>query len=211
MSRFSKHQYSREEIRIWFKTALGRSDPKPSAVVLNSLARSFQIELNRADNAELKRLGAKTLFRFKDESPGAILEEKIGRISLLAKQMLDSITELEDFSGGYIWRYPTRDIELDEVRRLVSGLAYFAGSQETGASLRRGQPPVPWRAAARHFCFLVRDAMQEIGYRGRLSLTDPESVPVIVGAAAITWAYDRPISPAGFVSAMRDRNRAKKK
>ncbi len=44
----------------------------------------------------------------------------------------------------------------------------------------------------------------------RMKITDEKSVPAIVGAAAINWAYaiSPKIGPAGFASAMKERNRS---
>jgi hypothetical protein len=208
MGRFSKHQTSNSKIRGWFKHALDWDDPMPSAVKLDKLARLLQVLLNRTDNVEFKRAGATPLFKLKDVSPGEHLNELADKVQQLAKQMLVPIDQLEAFAGKYIWQHPTRDIPFEEVRELMKELAFFASPQKSGSV--RGQPSVPWRDAARKLSEAVRAAMQDVGYRGRLGLTDPEGVPVIVTAAAISWAYGKPISPAGFVTAMRDRDRAKK-
>jgi hypothetical protein len=72
-----------------------------------------------------------------------------------------------------------------------------------------GHPGAPWHYAAHFIAPLIQEALRTSGVHAGLSKTDPNGATAIVGAAAISWAYDIEIQEAGFAAAMKRRNRRK--
>jgi hypothetical protein len=74
---------------------------------------------------------------------------------------------------------------------------------------KMGRTPERWHEAARLIATAIKEALREAGYRGSLSMIDEKSFIVLVGAAAINWAYKIDIEAAAFATAMRGRDRRK--
>jgi hypothetical protein len=207
MSRIANRTIAYSEIGKWFRGALRQGDPTPSNEALDRLAREFQVLLNRANNAELRRIGKLTPRDEKDASLAEWHSERIQKLGSAAKALIDAANEYERDIGN-VFQAPDRDWSMDELREMLLGIAVFAGPVEPAAPVR-GRRAVPWHDAASKFAKLVAQAMRDVGYSGSLRITDPGSVTSVVTAAAISWAYGKKLSPEGLVTNMRKRRRGK--
>jgi hypothetical protein len=198
-------------VRRWFDDALGKDDPKPSRAACERLAREFQIIINRQNNAELKSNGPVPLAVLKDVSLPEELNKRVRKVMDGAKQMLAEMRELEDFAGGYQWGAVSLEDVKDVLQRIIlspeASAALVTQTFSFAPSQRRRRER--WHAAGREMARLIKAAMRDVNYRGRLD-DDEESVIAKVGAAAINWAYaiSPKIGPAGFASAMKERSRS---
>ncbi|HEY1474032.1 MAG TPA: nucleotidyltransferase domain-containing protein [Pseudolabrys sp.] len=198
------------EVQGWFEDALGRDDPKPSRDTCERLAREFRIVINQQNNAEIERYGLKV--RKKDVSLAEEIDKRVGKIRAAANQTLIAASELEDFVGGYQWTDKFGTVSLADIQHVLTRVAFSPIGAHGMVQIQtpapaRGQPRKVWHAAAREIARLIQAAMRDVGYCGRLKMTDEESVPAIVGAAAINCAYGENIKAAGFADAMKQRGR----
>lgn len=187
-------------IADWFSDALPRSAPHPSEQQLFRLADHFKVLLNRANNAELARCGPVNRVDLKDVSPGEVFDE-------LVQNVVSAVIALENFSGPVL-KAKKQDIYLAEFASIVKTVRLLhlplARPKQS-----RGKPPVPWKNAGRRFAEAVRELLREIRYRGETTVTSPTSASVVIATSAINWAYVSRLTPEGFVSAIRERSRAK--
>ena len=195
---------------MWFDRALRRTDPRPPAERLDLLARDLQILLNRANNAELERAGPVPLLKLKDVSPRELLDRKVAKVNEAAAHLLATTIELQNFSGGYFWTCVDGDLTLAELQAVLRKIGVPPLPLQLGRRPPRGKPTVPWRGVCRQFAQSVRIAMIDVGYKGSLAITNPNSVTAKVTASALSWAYRQRLSADAVVSAMRDRDRKKK-
>ena len=205
MSRVAKNSAAYSAIGRWFNSALKRHDPRPAADVMDRLARELQILLNRANNAEHRRAGTLNPGTERDVSLDEWLQRRTRKLGDAAKALVEASYEYERDVGTVV-QCPDRDWSMEELQEMLLGMSALAGPRNPSTT-RLGRRPVPWKDAARRFGRLVAVAMREAGYSGRLEIADPESVTAIVTAAAISWAYNKKLTPEGLVTNMRDRQR----
>ena len=113
----------------------------------------------------------------------------------MAVELRAAATELEDYDGNYTWPSPAGDVSLQNLFEILNTIVPFAVPEPPGAG--QGRPRVPWRDAGRGFARSVKLALTEVGYDGRLEVTDSESVTTVIAAAAISWAYEQKVSLQG--------------
>jgi hypothetical protein len=198
------------EVLRWFGDALPATDPRPSPADCNRLARQFQVIVNRQNNAELERHGRVPHSSLKDVSPAEEMNKRVGKFISIANQLLFAARELEDYAGGYQWIHEKGSVFLEDIEHILRRIGAIPVAQTSSPAPARGRRRKTWHAAAREMARLISAAMRHAGYRGRLSMTDEESVTANIGAAAISWAFGIKIEAAGFATAMRMRDRRKR-
>jgi hypothetical protein len=213
MSRYAKNTIPYKVLPTWFDRALKSTDPRPSDATLDCLSREFKELFHRANNAELQRdarAGNRNvpLSKLKDVSPAEWADARIEAVERGAANLLAATIELERYAPEYGWEYADGDVSLPELQETLRRVKRH-GTRAPRRKPTRGRPPVPWREAGRQFAQAVIREMRAVGYKGRLGIRDAESVTAVVAARAISWAYHKRLSPSGFVSAMRNRARAK--
>jgi hypothetical protein len=175
----------------WFDDALPATDPRPSTAVCERLAREFQIIANRQNNAELERHGPVPLILLKDVSPAEEMDKRVRKFMSVANQLLVAANELEDYARGYQWTDGNDTISLEDVKHFLGRIGALPVARNSSPPPARGRRQQLWHAAAREIARLIIAAMRDAGYRGRLLMTDEESVTANVGAAACSGAVVR--------------------
>lgn len=208
---------SGDRLRQLFERELQPGDPAPSLQACEKLAHDIQIIVNRAQNAELEREAQhrgcqvdELLLKYVSQSEG--IDKRVGKYRALAKQMLAAGSDLEEFCGSsYQW---TDGTMLADVQQILGGIALAPEGcghmPEPPRSPTRGHPRESWHAPARDIGHLIARSLREIGHKNRLSITDAGSITAIIAAAVMLWIFEIKISPEGYASAMRGRNRGKK-
>jgi hypothetical protein len=197
-----------EELQRLFDDALRSDDPRPSLAAYKKLARQFQETVNRHDNAERERGGPVPLDELNDVAPGEEQDKRVRKFNDAVKNVTTCACELEECGlGGYKWPYRVgtryRTISLHDIQE-------FLGRINPGVPA----PPaaahgLPWRRAAREIGDKIKDALRKAGFRRSLKTTRDGSVVTEIGAAVLSWIYGIEIESAGFVAAVRRRNRKK--
>jgi len=205
---------SGQKLQQFFEDALRPNDPRPSPDDCEKLAHDIRIIVNRMNNAELEQEAQRRGFPvdrslLKDISLRDEKNKLVGEIQALAHQMLRAADELEEL-GGYAWT----DFSLADVQQNVGRIAFSpdgAGYMpQRPRSSARGRPREPWHAPGRKISRLLAAAMRTVGYGGRLHAKDAESVTAIVGAAVISWIFKSEITPEGYATGMRRRDRSRR-
>ncbi len=183
----------------WFKAANIDKRFHPTPDQAYELADRLKTYLHRANNAEAKRTGKRPPGGFKDLVPGKVLHEKTDAI-------LSAVAEYEKFCGDII-RTPKGDVFIDSLRQMLRQVRSMHGGPAILG--QRGRPQAAWKDAGYLFAADIKRYLDSVSYRGRKSLRNEDSAPIIVATEAIKWAYKRRLAPAGFVSAFRGRSRTK--
>jgi hypothetical protein len=73
--------------------------------------------------------------------------------------------------------------------------------------MRRGRPKEAWHSVVRDIAHAISRTMREAEYKGTLSVKNEDAVTAIVGAELIKLAFGVRVGAAGFISAVRNRDR----
>lgn len=183
-----------DELRKWFDQIPGCSGPWPSGAALEQLARDID---------HFRMAGW----------PHALSEkqaERFRRVIAAGEELAAAIEAWLDIqaidprSDAYSQHTFARVAE-----SLLQG-GFVATDRPAQPTPRaRGQPRAEWHRWAREFVLLLKPALKEAGYKGGLTATNAESALAIIGAAYVHRCFGLEISPEGFATAMKKRDRRK--
>lgn len=186
----------------WFDEELPPKVSRPSRERLYTLADELKVLLHRANNVEMGRSGPVPFAKLKDVSPAEEFRKRLNAI-------VEAVIEFQNYAGP-VMNAPKGDVYLADFEhtvRMIRGMYAPPGKPKN----RRGKPASPWIAAARKFALSIQAVLKEIGFHGRVSIASPLSVPILIVTKAINHAYGSRIKPEAVVSALRERNRSKRK
>jgi hypothetical protein len=174
---------------------------------LDDLARALQVLLNKANNAERQLAAPGRHVPRNDDSLAEFNARNLKPVGDAAAVLLKELRIYERKYASHI-EGPRSLIDIDRFSDQLIELSFFG---QEPSKPEAGRPRSSRTATAMAFFLEVRRLMRELGLKRRLAISNPDSVPVIVSAAAISWAFDSPLTPSGFVTAMRGRVRTKEK
>jgi hypothetical protein len=201
----SKHPdriLSASEVFAWFQSAIGSGKKCPSRNDIYALTRDLQVILNRANNDELKRMGAKSTHAFKDLSLAAVIDEKRAAVYKAIIVLREALADLKEYTGPneFVGR-----ATLEELKNMLPLLRQHRRMKSSG------RPPAAWQAVGAPIAEVIANALTKAGYVGRRGVTDPENPTNIVAANIINHAYGTTLAPSGFATGLRKRDRRKQK
>jgi hypothetical protein len=189
------------KVEKWFEDALRNDEKRPSLAEYYELGREFQIIFNRHDNSEHERKsGSVPPLELKDVCPKEYEAKKLNEFYHRVKQVLIEADKLEEYFGNYTWEDSHGAISLAEIAGTLQRVNYV-----TPSSL----PQKTWEETGRKIAKTIQIAMRKAGETKRLSAIKSENITAIVGARAITWAFEK-VTPEQFAEKMRNRRRRAK-
>jgi hypothetical protein len=169
---------SGQELRAWFDDELEARDPKPSLEACHRI--SHRLELVRNPSlADAKN-------KLDQEVAGAAAE-----VLKVLRKYEDARRRRKEFVGTP-----------DEGDQTVAAREQL---EQDAAPLVRVHNDAAWHPTGRAIAELIKQALQEAGYRGRLRSADRESVVAVVGAKVVSRVFNLKIAASGFASAMQQR------
>jgi hypothetical protein len=211
-----------EKLLEWFDYALEADDPKPTRAACEKLATEIRLVLerqnkigNRRNNADLERKhkGAIPLSQLKDISPLEEQENRFRKFQEASARLLLAIDEtrsaardIEDNDGSFLWIDKGGAVSLDDLEELLLRACAVPAAPRPTAHRRRQV----WHGAAPPIADLIRSVLRDDGYERNLNSAGENGPVVVIGAKVISATYNVKIRPSGFVTALRNRNRAKK-
>jgi hypothetical protein len=211
------------EIHRWFEEELGSGNPRPSFDQCIELTAEIRKIANRHENARLLASSSKKkedvpLSQLKDVTPSDIEAEKRSKIADQAvsvyvqlNELSRSLAEVEKFYGcGYRFG----DLSVSEFQARISefklDLMALGGHGDPEPGPSRGDRKSAWHGPAKKIGEVIKNCLTQLGYRGSKSLSDEASASVVVATRTVNHVFEMDVSPAGFVSAMRSRDRKQK-
>ncbi|AZG75901.1 hypothetical protein [Methylocystis rosea] len=212
------------QLHRWFSEELGSGNPIRSIDQCVELATEIRKIVNAHENARLRASYSKKkeevpLSQLKDVTPSDVEAKKRSKVAdhavsvyVQLNELSRSLTEIEKFYGcGY--RFGDLSVSEFQARILEFKLDLMAlgghGDPEPGPS--RGDHSTPWHHPAKEIGEVIKNCLTQLGYRGSKSLSDEASASVVVATRTVNHVFEMNVSPAGFVSAMRSRDRKQRR
>lgn len=208
------------QLHRWLSEELGSGNSIPSIDQCVELATEIRKIVNAHENARL--LAKKDdipLSQLKDVTPSDVEAEKRSKVAdhavsvyVQLNELSRSLTEIEKFYGcGYRFG----DLSVSEFQARISefklDLMALGGHGDPEPGPSRGDRKSPWHGPAKKIGEVIKNRLTQLGYRGSKSLSDEASASVVVATRTVNHVFEMDVSPAGFVSAMRSRDRRQRR
>jgi hypothetical protein len=120
---------------------------------------------------------------------------------------------LAEFEKFYGRDYRFGDLSVSEFQQRISefklDLMAFSGHGDPAHGPSRGEHSTSWHGPGKEIGAAIMECLTQLGCRGSISLSDEASASVVVATRVVNYVFSKGVSPAAFVSAMRERKRKK--